>query len=173
MRILDIILGVAAVAALVALPFLIWQWSTYVSRRRVSFPSLRDQVPMPVKAVLFFIIPILVAGAAAETSKKIAHDRVLERLQALKDDSRILVNGKATTNSHEILAILKTLDWAPAHHSSPTKRITVQISEHAPMTLELARDSSVPREYWVFYPKYYITRINEIGRVTTPLFDTY
>jgi hypothetical protein len=41
------------------------------------------------------------------------------------------------------------------------------------LTLQLGRDSGYAQEYWVFYPKYRITSNNEIGRVTTPLFDEY
>ena len=73
-----------------------------------------------------------------------------------------------------MLSALKTLRPLSAHHSSPTKRINVHISEGSHrIALSLARDSSDPREYWVFYPKYYITRYNEIGRIVTPVFDNY
>ena len=41
------------------------------------------------------------------------------------------------------------------------------------MTFELGRDSALPQEYWVFYPKYRVTSNYEIGRVTTPMFDQY
>ena len=37
----------------------------------------------------------------------------------------------------------------------------------------LGRDSGYAQEYWVFYPKHRITSNNEIGRVTTPVFDEY
>ena len=41
------------------------------------------------------------------------------------------------------------------------------------LTLELGRDSGYAQEYWVFYPKYRVTLNNEIGRVTTAVFDEY
>jgi hypothetical protein len=172
-RILDIIAGASFVTAIVALPFLIWKWSIYLTRRRVSYPSLRDQVPIPLTAVLFFIVPILVAMAAADTSQHIAHDQILDQLAALKDGYHISINGRAAENPSEVLAALKKLDWLPAHHSSPTKSISVQISDGSSVTLQLARDSGNPSEYWVFDPKHYITRHNEIGRIITPLFDAY
>jgi hypothetical protein len=46
-------------------------------------------------------------------------------------------------------------------------------SEKGNLTLELGRDSGYAQEYWVFYPKYHVTSNNEIGRVTTPVFDDY
>jgi hypothetical protein len=173
MRALDIIAGAALAAAIVALPFTFFNWSNYLTRRRISFPTLRDQVPMPMKSVLFFAIPILIGLAAGETSREIAHGQVLDKLDSLKSDYHVSINGKAAPNPDQILATLKTLDWLSAHHSSPTKRINVEISDHSRIVLSLARDSANPREYWVFYPEYYITASNEIGRIITPLFDEY
>jgi hypothetical protein len=172
-RILDIIAGLSFVASVAALPFLFFKWSTFQARRRASYPSLRDQVPMPMKAVFFFIVPILVGIAAADTSQHFAHNQVLAKLDALKDDYRIFTNGRQAQNPSEILAALKKLDWLSAHHSSPTKRISVEISDDSCIRLQLARDSGNPREYWVFYPRYFITRSNEVGRIVTPLFDAY
>jgi hypothetical protein len=78
------------------------------------------------------------------------------------------------SDPEQISAILKTLNWLPTHHSSPTKRISVEIfDDPRHIVLSLARDSGNPREYWVFYPKYRITASNEIGRIVTPLFDGY
>jgi hypothetical protein len=172
-KILDIVAGVSFIAAVIALPFLIVKWSTYLARRKVSYPSLRGQVCIPWKVVLFFAVPILVAIAAADTSQHIAHDQILDQLKTLKGDYHVSVNGRAVQNPSEILSSLKKLDWLPAQHSSPTKRITVELSDKSHIILELARDSDEPREYWVFYPKYYITKSNEIGRIITPLFDAY
>ena len=126
-----------------------------------------------MKAVLFFIVPILVGIAAADTSQHFAHDQVLDKLDAIKDDYRISINGRQAQNPSEILAALKKLDWLSAHHSSPTKRISVEISDDSCIRLQLARDSGNPREYWVFYPRYFITKSNEVGRIVTPLFDAY
>ena len=76
----------------------------------------------------------------------------------------------------------QTLHWLPAHHSNPTKRLKIRISNHVPrLFLLLARDSGDPteywvfwpREYWVFNPKYRLTADHDIGRIKTHLFDTY
>lgn len=128
---------------------------------------------MPIKAILLFIVPIFVAMAAADTSQRIARDEILDMLDALKGDYYISINGRATEAPDEIVAALKKVDWLAAHHSSPTKRIIVEISDGSHIVLELARDSNNPREYWVFYPKYYVTKSNEIGRIVTDLFNAY
>jgi hypothetical protein len=61
-----------------------------------------------------------------------------------------------------------------AHHSHPTKRISVEVCAKSPrLLLSLGRDSDDTQEYWVFWPKYCVTTYNEIGRIRTPLFDSY
>jgi hypothetical protein len=157
MRALDTITVVGLVAALIAVPLTFFDWSPYKS----------------LKSLLFFAIPMFVALGAGETGREIAHAQILDKLDLLKADCHFSINGKAATKPEQILAALKTLDWLPAHHSSPTKTINVEISDHSRIVLRLARDSGNPREYWVYYPKYYITQWNEIGRIITPLFDEY
>jgi hypothetical protein len=141
MKALDIIAGAAFLIAIVALPFFVWNWSSFLGRRN----------RMPIKSILFFAIPILIALAASETSTGIGHDEVLRKLNSLKENCRVSINGKAAPNSQEIVSVPKTIDSLPAHHSSPTKRINIDITDHAPrLVLSLARDSGDPREYWVF-----------------------
>jgi hypothetical protein len=157
MRALDIIAVVAGFASLIALPFSLYYWSTYKS----------------LKSVLFFAIPFVIAWCACDTLQEIARAQILDQLDSLKADYHFSINGKTAMKPEQILAALKTLDFLPAHHSSPTKRINVEISDHSRIVLWLARDSGNPREYWVFYPNYYTTARNEIGRIITPLFDEY
>ena len=77
-------------------------------------------------------------------------------------------------DADKIVSALKQTSPALGHHSHPTIRVRVDInSERGNMTFELGRDSALPQEYWVFYPKYRVTSNYEIGRVTTPVFDQY
>ncbi len=157
MKFLDIIACVGFIAALIALPF-----SFYYFRRA------------PLRSALFFGVPLLIFMGTASTSQDIAHHEVLRKLNSLSDASNVTINGQPASNSKQVLLALKALDWIPPHHSNPTKHIGLQITDRSsPILLALARDSGDPREYWVFYPKYYLTRINEIGRIRTPLFDEY
>jgi hypothetical protein len=157
MRFLDTIACVGFIAALIALPF-----SFYYFRRA------------PIRSALFFATPLLVFMGAASTGQSLAHARVLETLGLCSPaNSTILVNGHEVSNSAEVLSTLKELRNLPAHHSSPTRRFSVDIRGPKPLFLVLARDSGDPREYWVFYPTYMITRYNEIGRIRTSTFDAY
>jgi hypothetical protein len=64
----------------------------------------------------------------------------------------------------KIVSALQQTSSVLGHHSHPTKKIRVDInSEKGNITLELGRDSQIPEEYWVFYPKYRLTSNYEIG----------
>jgi hypothetical protein len=157
MRVLDFIAGAAFVTALVALPF--------------SFYSFRSHT---IRSILAFGIPALTVLCACWTSQEIAQAKILRKLDTLSEKYQISINAKPAPDPHEVLFALKTLRWLPDHHSNPTKRINVEISDYSRhIVLSVARDSGDPREYWVFYPKYAITARNEIGRIVTPVFDDY
>jgi hypothetical protein len=157
MRVLDYIAGVAFVAALVAFPFTVY----YFQRK-------------PIQSGLLFAIPLLIVACVCDGSQRYAKDRVLETLGAFGERSQISINATPAPNPKDVLLALRALRTPSPYHSSPTKRINVEISEGSHhIVLSLARDSGNPREYWVFYPKYYITRYNEIGRIVTPVFDNY
>jgi hypothetical protein len=157
MRALDFIAVAAFVMALVAFPF-----SVYTLYRQ------------PIRSALVFAIPLLVLLIASDTSQEIAQSKVLDEFDALGEKYQISINGTPTSNTNDVLLALKTLRWLPAHHSSPTKRINVEISDDSRrIVLSLARDSNNPREYWVFYPKHIITKHSKIGRIVTPVFDNY
>ena len=151
-------IGVAAfVTSLVALPF-----SLYYFRRK------------PIRSVLLFGFPMLVAAGAFDTSQRLGQTEVLDTLNAFDREDDVFINGNSVPHANDVLLALKNLRWLPAHHSSPTKTIHVEMrkdSRH--VVLSLARDSGNPQEYWVFYPRYYITGRNEIGRIVTPMFDQY
>jgi hypothetical protein len=59
-----------------------------------------------------------------------------------------------------------------AHHSHPQGRILIDIlSDRGRLRIRLGRDSGKPDEYWIFYPRYYVSNIDEIDRIRTHLFD--
>ena len=169
MSLLDVVAIGAIITAFIAAPFLLFYGIPFLTSRGNGTSS-----KIGGASICLFVISVVVGLGAGETSKEIAHGRVVSALESLRDDCRISINGKGVSNSKDVLSVLKTLDWLPAHHSNPTKRINIEISDHAlRLVLSLARDSGDPREYWVFYPKYRVTSYNEIGRIKTPLFDAY
>ena len=157
MRALDYIAGISFLVALVAFPFTVY----YFERKTIQ-------------SALVFGIPLIAFFCVCDGSQRYAQDRVLETLGAFGERSQISINATPASNPKDVLLALRALRSPSPHHSNPTKRIRVEIAEGSHhIALSLTRDSSNPREYWIFYPKYYITTYNEIGRVVTPVFDNY
>lgn len=157
MVILDAIACLGFITCLMALPF-----SFYFFHRH------------PIRSFLHVTVPLCIASAACDTSQRIIQAKALDALDALSDQYQLSVDGAIASNPKEVLTALKTLDWRLPHHSSPGKRINVEIFDRSRRTFfSLARDSGNPREYWVFFPEHFITRSNEIGRIKTSVFDSY
>ena len=74
-----------------------------------------------------------------------------------------------------LLAVLRSVRSLSAHHSYATTALAIRVSDPRGrvVNLVLKRDSSRPREYWVFQADYRTTSNNEVGRVVTPLFDGF
>lgn len=159
----------AGVIAVIAAPFVLIHGIPYL--RGVNHGFARK---VGVASLAALAVSVLVGLGAASISQDVAESEVKMKLESFGDDSHVSIDAAAARNPKEVLAILKTLDRLPAHHSNPTKRIRIGISSQTDsLALSLARDSDNPREYWLFYPKYFSTAHNEIGRIQTPLLDGY
>ena len=176
MNILDAVAYLAFAIALIMLPVLAVNWSIYIwkiTKRHRPEPRT-STVKIPIKSVLGFMIPVIVVLCASIFSESIARDDVLRRVNSLPEGCNVSVNGQAVQDPKAIISVLKSLHPVLPHHSEPTRTINVQIWDYSrQITLILARDSGNPQEYWVFYPKHAITARNEVGRITTPIFDRY
>ena len=171
-RALDFISVITILAAVLAAPFLVISWFSYVFRRKRTGP-------FPVKSTLFFAVPVIVGLVAGWTSDSVARFQTLEFLQSLSGQASVSVNGNDVQNSGEIINALRGIRSLLAHHSSPTHTFHVDISDGPRhLLLQVARDSSDPHEYWVFAPSpsKLALRANlkkDIGHVITPVFDQY
>ena len=175
MNTLNTLCYAVGVIPFIALPFLLVNWMRYLKIRREN-KSRRVAPPakVPIKSVLFFGVPIVIAISIAEFVQWRSRVETLNFLRNLSGNYTVYVNSRRPTDADAIIAALKTSAPVMGHHSSPTKPINVDIqTPNGALSLVLRRDSSYAQEYWVFYPKYRITSNNEIGRVTTPLFDNY
>ncbi len=175
MNALNILFYTAGVIPFIALPFLLVNWMRYLKIRREN-KSRRVALPakVPLKSVLFFVVPIVVAFSIAEFVQARSRAEALNFLRDLSGNYAVYVNSRAAKNPDAVIAALKTTAPIMGHHSHPTKMVHVDIqTANGGISLVLGRDSDYAQEYWVFYPKYCITSNNEIGRVTTSLFDDY
>ena len=175
MKILNLLFYLISIIPFIALPFLLVNWIRYMKARSENRSRFVPVPPkLPTKSVLFFVVPIIVAITIAEIMTSRSRIEALNFLRDLPGHSKVYVNSQPARDPDAIVSVLKTTSTRLGHHSSPTKMIRVDIeSEKGHLTLELGRDSGYAQEYWVFYPKYAVTSNNEIGRVTTPVFDEY
>jgi hypothetical protein len=176
MRILDVMVYCAASAALIAFPFWIFNTIKYLKRRAATKLNPDLVVGYPSKSLMAFAVPLLMALALGQTVASFSLKEALNVLPGLSGNYKVYVNHEAVSDAdaEKIVSALQQTSSVLGHHSHDTKRIRVDInSEKGNITLELGRDSQVPQEYWVFYPKYRVTSNYEIGRIRTPVFDQY
>ena len=171
MAILDIIVKACAGVALVALPFLVVGWIRKTIKTAQG-KKTNDVFVFASSAV--FSLAVLGGLCLGFFGKSFGQVEFKRTMISITGDAHVSINGVAVSNSKEIVSALKSLHSVRAHHSNPTQRIAVDVSDGSQgLLLFLARDSGDPREYWVFFPRHWITGNNEIGRIETPVFDTY
>jgi hypothetical protein len=169
MKVLDFVAIASLVIAFVMVPVTLFTWPGSRVRGQILSSSRVANVSM-----FTFMISVAVGMCASWISTQITQNFVIKELESVHDAYRISINGKTAPNGQQVLLALKSLQWTPPHHSDSTKRIGIDLfydSHH--LVLSLGRDSGDPREYWVFYPNYRITAMNEIGRIKTSIFDGY
>jgi hypothetical protein len=141
--------------------------------------NAKGRGPFPIKSTLFFIIPVALGFLTSWASTSIAQNDVQHFLDSLSGDYVISIDGKSADNRVEILNALKTFHGLMAHHSHPTHAIRVDISDPPrQLSLQVARDSEDPHEYWVFAasPSKFASRGDlkaDIGHIKTSVFNPY
>ena len=175
MNVLDVLANILFVVPFIVLPFLLVNWVRYV---KVGAENKSTFAPRPVRfplmSVLLFVGPIIMVSVISEIMASRSRAEALSFLGGWSRNHTVYVNSQPSQDADRVVKALKEVAPQPAHHSHPTKRIRVEIeSKDGNLILELGRDSSYGQEYWVFYPKYRATSENEIGRITTPVFDSY
>jgi hypothetical protein len=174
-NILNLLFYLVSIVPFFGLPFLLVNWVRYMKACAKNKSGL---VPVPatfpLNSVLFFAGPIIIAIGIAEIIASRSRAEALSFLRDLSGNYKVYVNSQPGHDPDKIVSALKAIAPELAHHSHPKKMIRVDIeSGKGNLTLELGRDSGYAQEYWVFYPKYRVTLNNEIGRVTTAVFDEY
>jgi hypothetical protein len=72
------------------------------------------------------------------------------------DVDSVLVDGRSTAYSGDLVTSLRHMARPVYHHSHPLERHTVTIhSGGGSLTLEIAHDSEYQRQWWVYHPRYY------------------
>jgi hypothetical protein len=115
-----------------------------------------------------FLAIVLSLCAASVFLTRAALDEVRSRLSAAVTE--LQVDEKPAADPERLFSALRQIKPHNYHHSHPTTvyRIALQTTED-PWELWLGRDSTVPDEYWVFYPGF--DQANDIGTVVSDALD--
>ena len=119
-----------------------------------------------------FFIPIIMIFILSFTVEKIVRHEVKTWLENVSEDAIVSINNEVIRKPQTVIDDLRKLATVSAHHSHATKRIRIAIKDNDQgLVIDLGRDSQLPQEYWVFYLGYRHTYVNEVGRITTSLFE--
>lgn len=131
---------------------------------------------VPIFSVIGFMLCLVISMLFTTQTQSIGLDEALTYLNGSNEPYKVSVNGASPASEQDVIKVLKQTRPYTAHHSHPGTPIKVQIEgKSGNIELKVCRDSGKPHEYWVFYmkPGVSILEKNEIGRVTTTLFDSY
>ncbi|WP_111708724.1 hypothetical protein [Lutibacter citreus] len=106
--------------------------------------------------IIFMVFLIIGLNMIISTTLR---NEIIEKSEfALKNDSRILINGKEekNLNKKELLTDLSNVNsFYFNNHSHPeTKYLVSIISKNDTLNIQLERDFNNAEKYWVFLPKY-------------------
>lgn len=82
-------------------------------------------------------------------------------------DVKIYASGKEVENPEIMLSSLKGISGFNGHHSHVVSRYNISIQSNGRDKLELilGQDSDFSNEYWIFYPKFPVTRTIPVGQI--------
>jgi hypothetical protein len=88
--------------------------------------------------------------------------------------SKVIINGDKLEHALVQVQALCDLESSEYHHSSPLKKISIDIiNSFDSISVLLFRDSYNKSEYWVYINRSYLTRANEIGKIHSDAFDGF
>jgi hypothetical protein len=87
-------------------------------------------------------------------AEDVSEDRAQrELLRAVSHTSAVAVNGQPLVDPSVMLGALRGTRHIPAHHSSPTSPIHLELRDGSNSTaITITRDSDRPNEFWVYLP---------------------
>lgn len=131
---------------------------------------------LPIKTWFACGIAWILMFITIETFEALLRARVREVLGTTSSAVAVEAEDAKLRDPAAVIAAIRNIKRASPHHSSPSRCATVTLSlAHSTLRLRLCQDSQDPTEYWVFYPEFRFSAMNEIGRVfiTTPLWRAH
>jgi hypothetical protein len=123
----------------------------------------------------FFLILFLIFGIVGMRNVRAlrARNAIRQVLDVPDNEFEVNLNGQSAPEASAVLNAIRGMRLLMSHHSYPAHEITVVIrGKHGLLELTLARDSGLPKEYWVFWTREEgdPNRL-EIGRIETSALD--
>lgn len=140
---------------------------------------VRASRPQPpawfVPAVLGFMALVGCGMLALYLSEQFAREALLG---AVVKSNGARLNGEPVEDPSVLIRALRSMHFVPAHHSSPTAPIRIELVDHGSEVAQIviARDSQRPSEIWVFRPGSNWHRSSlgqEAGRIMSAELDEY
>jgi hypothetical protein len=145
-------------------------------RRRGDKLGVQDLVRALLGLSLFVLIVTIFVADFADEAK--ARRWVLSQLASEPRQYQVWIEDREVADPVPVVTALRGLSHVGAHHSAPTKPLQIRVA-HAGHRLDLvvARDSTLPSEYWVFLPgksggPHGSLLGQQAGRISTSVFDT-
>ena len=162
------------IISFLVLPWLVISFLRVPKQDALARRGLAYRPPFPLLPTILFVVPILMVAGLGSILAFSERNHALRFLRTAEATQVVRINGAVVDHPAEILSALSSLHVARAHHSHPTHQLTVEVVlPQETLRLILARDSDRPHEYWVYSPNYWSTSNNEIGRIVSPVFDSY
>jgi hypothetical protein len=119
----------------------------------------------------FFVVPIATIFFFALIIESHARQEVLSFIQS-NTSYEMMIDGNKILDAAPYIQELRKIKIIAAHHSHTNLKIHMDIiNSDKKITLILGQDSQNKNEFWIFYPKYRNTKLNEIGRLKTTIFE--
>lgn len=134
---------------------------------RINTPTKRAKMPRRYYVSIVIFTGLIGVNMALVTF--IVHSASVEVGSMLSNTfESVNVNGIEVSNPNALVSALRSMCNTPAHHSHPEENYQVLLkTSHSVLLLNLRKDSQNQNEYWVFYPGFFTTTTNDIGRVCT------
>jgi hypothetical protein len=146
----------------------------YKTLRKKGKQAKIDWGKIPIASIIFFIFlmpTVFLLEDIADSSKR---NIVKNFLISVTSDVEVRIDGARIACPMSVINELIKVRHLPAHHSHPTREIPIEIiDDDRHLSLKVARDSGVEREYWVFYSFAGSSSRNHIGNIITNVFSNY
>ncbi|MER2496201.1 hypothetical protein [Vibrio neptunius] len=112
------------------------------------------------------VIALFCISAASFMSIFLLDYFIKKEVSELITADSVIVESQENFNTAMFLRALRNKQYITTHRTKPLERSVLLIDTHlGQLELEVAQDSEHPHLYWVYYPKYRYSHLNELGKV--------